>query len=199
MRCCSARVSRILLVLGVTIAGTTLAAAQETTVRTAAREKVTAPAYTIGPGDVLHITVWKEPDLTLDVTVRFDGMVTVPLLGDQQAAGRLPAELAESLAKGLARFVEAPRVTVSVIQANSARFYVMGQVVKPGEFPLSSHTTLLQALALAGGFKEFAKADSIVIVRADQTVVPVNYKRIADGKDASQNVGLGPGDTVVVP
>jgi len=92
-----------------------------------------------------------------------------------------------------------PVVTVAVTQANSARFYVIGQVGKSGEFPLSGPTTVLQALALAGGFKDFAKTDGIVIVRKDQTVVPVNYKRIADGKDVAQNVLLAPGDTIVVP
>jgi polysaccharide export outer membrane protein len=157
------------------------------------------PAYTIGPSDVLRIIVWKEPDLTQDVTVRADGMITFPLLGDMEAAGRSPSKLGEALAKGLQKFVEAPRVTVSVSQANSARFYVVGQVAKPGEFPLSSHTTVLHGLALAGGLKEFAKADNIVIVREDQSVVPVNYKRISEGKDVSQNVALARGDTIVVP
>lgn len=157
------------------------------------------PAYAIGPADVLRIHVWKEPDLSLDVTVRVDGMITVPLLGDLEAAGHSPGQLAESVARGLARFVENPRVTVGVSQANSARFYVMGQVAKPGEFALSRRTTALQALALAGGLKEFARADSIVIIREDQTVVPLNYKRIADGKDVSQNVALAPGDTILVP
>lgn len=155
--------------------------------------------YTIGPADVLQIIVWKEPDLTRDVTVRFDGMITLPLLGDLEASGRTPAQLAESLSKELGRFVELPRVTVGVLQANSARFYVVGQVGRSGEFPLSGRTTVLQAIALAGGFKDFAKTDGIVIVRRDQTSVPVNYKRIADGSDVSQNVQLSPGDTIVVP
>jgi polysaccharide biosynthesis/export protein len=170
--------------------------------RSAAGEAGATPAastYAIGPADILQVIVWKEPDLTRDVTVRFDGMITVPLVGDVRAAGRTPGELADALAKGLARFVEAPRVTVGVSQANSARFYVVGQVTKSGEFPLTRHTTILQGLALAGGFKEFAKTESIVIVRQDQTVLPVNYKRIADGKDVTQNVLLGPGDTIVVP
>jgi polysaccharide export outer membrane protein len=156
-------------------------------------------SYTIGPADVLQIIVWKEPDLTRDVTVRFDGMITLPLLGDLEASGRTPAQFAESLAKKLGRFVELPRVTVGVLQANSARFYVVGQVGRSGEFPLSGRTTVLQAIALAGGFKDFAKTDNIVIVRRDQTSVPVNYKRIADGSDVSQNVQLFPGDTIVVP
>jgi polysaccharide export outer membrane protein len=157
------------------------------------------PSYTIGPSDILQIIVWKEPDLTREVTVRFDGMITVPLLGDLQAAGKSPGELAESLTEGLRQFVEAPRVTVGVSQANSARFYVIGQVTKSGEFLLSGHTTVLQGLALAGGFRDFAKTESIVVVRRDQTVVQVNYKRIADGRDVSQNILLQPEDTIVVP
>jgi polysaccharide export outer membrane protein len=158
-----------------------------------------ATPYSIGPADVLQITVWKEPDLTREVTVRFDGMVTVPLVGDVQAAGQAPARLAETIAKSLERFIEVPRVTVAVAQTNSARFYVVGQVAKSGEFSLSGHTTVLQGLALAGGFKDFAKSDQIVIIRQDQTIVPVNYKRIADGTGIAQNVRLAPGDTIVVP
>jgi polysaccharide export outer membrane protein len=158
-----------------------------------------ATNYTIGPSDVLQIIVWKEPELTRDVTVRFDGKITVPLLGDLQAAGRTPAEVADSLTQGLKHFIDAPRVTVGISQANSSRFYVVGLVIRSGEFPLAGHTTVLQGLALAGGFKEFAKTDGIVIVRRDQSVVPVNYKRIADGKDVAQNVLLAPGDTIVVP
>ena len=158
-----------------------------------------AAGYTIGPADVLQIIVWKEPELTRDVTVRFDGRITVPLLGDLQAAGQTPEQVADEVSKGLEKYVQAPRVTVAVLQANSARFYVVGQVGKSGEFALSGRTTVLQALALAGGFKDFAKNESIVIIRADQTIVPVNYKRIADGRDATQNIVLAPGDTIVVP
>jgi polysaccharide export outer membrane protein len=180
------------------VLGAALAIAQEPA-RRAAPPASPPPAYTIGAGDVLRITVWKEPDLTLEATVRVDGMITVPLLGDLPAAGRSPDRVAESLAQGLGRFVELPRVTVAVSQANSARFYVVGQVAKPGEFPLSSGTTVLHGLALAGGLKEFAKPESIVIVRQDQTVVQVNYRRIAEGKDVSQNVTLARGDTIVVP
>jgi polysaccharide biosynthesis/export protein len=158
-----------------------------------------AGTYAIGPGDVLRMAVWKEPDLNVEATVRTDGMVSFPLLGDVRAGGVTPDALASTLSKRLERYVEAPKVTVSVLQANSARFYVLGQVAKPGEFALGSRSTLLQALALAGGFKEFAKPESIVIVREDQSVVPVNYKRIAEGKDVSQNVVLRRGDTIVVP
>lgn len=158
-----------------------------------------APGYLIGVGDVLRINVWKEPDLTLETTVRLDGMITLPLLGDVPAAGRVPSQLASSLVSELDRFVEKPRVTVSVAQATSARVYVVGQMMRPGEFPLTGRMTVLKALALAGGFKEFARPDSIVIVREDQTVLPFNYKRVTDGKDMSQNVFLAAGDTIVVP
>jgi len=186
-----------ILSLAAVVAAGGLATAQD--VATQAALMSAAPGYTIGPSDILQIIVWKEPDLTRDVTVRFDGMITVPLLGDLHAAGRTPGQLADSLAEGLKQYIEAPRVTVGVSQANSARFYVIGQVTKSGEFLLSGHTTVLQGLALAGGFRDFAKTENIVIVRRDQTVVPVNYKRIADGRDVSQNLLLQPEDTIVVP
>jgi polysaccharide export outer membrane protein len=200
---------RAVLPLAMVVTAGTLATAQDPTTKqdqTTAQDQTTkaiqtsaAPGYTIGPSDILQIIVWKEPDLTRDVTVRFDGMITVPLLGDLRAAGRTPGELADSLAQGLKQYIEIPRVTVGVSQTNSARFYVIGQVTKSGEFLLSGHTTVLQGLALAGGFRDFAKTDSIVIVRRDQTVVPINYKRIADGRDVSQNILLAPEDTIVVP
>jgi polysaccharide biosynthesis/export protein len=186
-----------ILSLAAVVAAGGLATAQD--VATQAALMSAAPGYTIGPSDILQIIVWKEPDLTRDVTVRFDGMITVPLLGDLQAAGRTPGQMADSLAEGLKQYIEAPRVTVGVSQTNSARFYVIGQVTKSGEFLLSGHTTVLQGLALAGGFRDFAKTENIVIVRRDQTVVPVNYKRIADGRDVSQNLLLQPEDTIVVP
>ena len=155
--------------------------------------------YLIGVSDVLHIVVWKEPDLTQDATVRLDGMITLPLLGDVKAAGRAPGELAKSLAGEFEKLVESPRVTVSVSQATSARVYVVGQMVKPGEFALSGQMTVLQALALAGGFKEFARPESIVIIRDGHSVLPFNYKRVSDGKELQQNVLLAAGDTIVVP
>ena len=155
--------------------------------------------YRLGPEDQIQFFVWKEPDLTLDVTVRPDGMITVPLLGDVAASGRTPASLAGILAADLQRLIESPRVTVSVSQATSARVYVIGQMVRPGEFALLGRMTVLKALALAGGFKDFAKSDSIVIVREDQSVIPFNYKRVTDGRDVSQNVLLAAGDTIVVP
>ncbi len=167
-------------------------------------------SYHIGPGDLLKFFVWKEPDLSGELQVRFDGKVTVPLLGDLDATGRTPEQLSAEVLKALKRFLAAPQVTVSVVNSNGARFYVLGQVARPGDFPLRGRTTVLQGLALAGGFREFAKTDSMVIVRQDkgfllpkgrpsETFIPVNYKRLESGKDVGENVLLRPGDTILVP
>ena len=191
------RVIRLVVALGIVVSLGGGSLAQEA----GAKPPVGGPpaAYSIGLGDVLRIVVWREPELTLDVTVRSDGMITVPLLGDVRAAGRTPSQLAGSLKAELDRLIENPRVTVSVSQATTARVYVVGQMLRPGEFPLAGRMTVLKALALAGGFKEFARPENIVIVREDQTVIPFNYKRIAEGKDVSQNILLAAGDTIVVP
>ncbi|MET0556846.1 MAG: polysaccharide biosynthesis/export family protein [Vicinamibacteria bacterium] len=172
------------------------------TAQAPARPDIVEGDYVIGPGDVLQIFVWKEPELTRDVTVRVDGKITVPLLGDLPAAGRTPQQLGTELGKALARFLSSPQVTLGVAQANSSRFYVMGQVNTPGVFPLAGRVTVLQGLALAGGLREFAKTDSIQIVRqsqGQQSFVPINYKKLEDGRDITQNVLLRPGDTVLVP
>jgi polysaccharide export outer membrane protein len=170
--------------------------------RTETVGSASAADYLIGSGDVLQLFVWKEPELTRDLKVRLDGKITVPLLGDVEAAGRTPPQLGADLAQRLGRFIEAPQVSVGVGQANSSRFYVIGTVNKPGDFPLTGRTSVLQGLALAGGFREFAKTDGIVIVRremAGETVIPFSYKRLESGKDISQNIALRPGDTIVVP
>lgn len=158
--------------------------------------------YYINPGDVLTISVWKEPELSKNATVRWDGQITIPLLGDVSASGRTPLDLGQELQRELARFVQAPQVTVGVAQANSARFFVIGQVNRSGSFPLIGRVTVLQALALAGGFSTFAKKDKIVVIRdlrGTQEVLQVNYKKLMEGKDLRTNVVLRPGDTVVVP
>jgi polysaccharide export outer membrane protein len=194
------RSRRVALFLLISAGSVAVALAQEEPARPTVAEAPPPPAsYSIGPADVLQISVWKEPELSREATVRLDGVVTIPLLGDTPAAGKTPNELAEDISKKLAKFIEKPRVSVGIAQANSSRIYIIGQMVRSGEFPLSRRMTVLQGLALAGGFKEFAKTENIVIVRQDLTVVPVNYKRIADGKDMSQNVALTAGDTIVVP
>jgi polysaccharide export outer membrane protein len=158
--------------------------------------------YEIGLGDVLQVFVWKEPDLSRDVTVRPDGNVSVPLLGEVKAAGRSPADVSRELQERLARFIAAPVVTVTLAQANSARFFVIGQVAAAGAFPLTGRVTVLQGLALAGGFREFAKTDRILILRqgsGQPTAISINYKRFEVGEELSNNIPLKPGDTIVVP
>lgn len=160
-----------------------------------------AHGYLIGPGDVLQVFVWKEPELTREVLVRVDGVITVPLLGDVDAGGRTPSQLGADLSKAYGRFLSAPRVAVGVAQS-AGRFYVIGQVARPGDFQLRSRTTVLQGLALAGGLKEFARADGIVIVREEQGAsrfILVNYKKLEGRKDPAENVELQPGDTILVP
>jgi len=168
-----------------------------------ARPPLERPSYAIMPGDVLRVSVWKEPDLTGEVTVRPDGKITLPLLGDVEVVGRSPQQLGVELGEGLRRFVEDPRVTVAVAQANSARFYIIGQVSKPGVYPLTGRISIMQALSLAGGFLPFAKRDKVAIVRDTngiQTRIPVNYEKLEKGKNLQQqNVLLQAGDTIVVP
>jgi polysaccharide export outer membrane protein len=158
--------------------------------------------YVIAPGDVLRIMVWKEPTLSTDAPVRLDGKITVPLMGDMVAEGRTPDELSIKIRGGLMAFLEVPQVTVSVAQALSARFYVVGEVAVSSVFPLNGRITVLQALATAGGFKEFARRDRIMIVRKHRGVrqaIPFNYDEIEQGLNLEQNIVLKPGDTVIVP
>ena len=161
-----------------------------------------SPEYFIAPGDVLKIAVWREPELSAEAFVRLDGRITVPLLGDLMAAGRTPNELAAEIQSKLSRFLEVPQVTLAVSQALSARFYVVGDIAKPGIYPIPSRVTVLQALALAGGFREFAKKESVLIIRRQgdrQIAIPFNYKDIETGVKLEQNIFLEAGDTIVVP
>lgn len=164
----------------------------------------------IAPGDVLQIFVWREPDLSREVRVRTDGLVTVPLLGDVSAVNKTARVLSDELAQQLGKFVTSPSVTVTITYSIAQRFFVVGQVTKPGEFPLLGRTTLLQALALAGGFQEYAKTEEVKVIRQDVTMVdgrfrsreivlPANYKALAQGQNLHQNFLLKPGDVIVVP
>jgi polysaccharide export outer membrane protein len=168
------------------------------------------PEYRIGPGDVLSVFVWKEPELSRDVRVRPDGYVTVPLMGDLFAVAKTPRGLAAELAQALSQFVNSPVVTVTLGDSSALRFYVVGQVGKPGEFPLVGRTTAMQALAIAGGFQEYAKTEEVKILRQElsvtggrtktrEIVLPLNYKSMAQGQNLHQNFALKPGDVIVVP
>jgi polysaccharide export outer membrane protein len=157
--------------------------------------------YVIGPEDVLYISVWKEADLTNTLPVRPDGMISLPLLGDVQAAGLTPSQLAASITEKLKKYVTDPRVTVVVTQMNSQRIYVMGEVQHTGAMNLLPGMTVLQALASAG-FTQFANTKGIYLlrnVRGEQQKIPINYRKLVKGESMDQNLSLRPGDTIVVP
>lgn len=161
----------------------------------------TNASYVIGPDDQLHVSVWKEPDLTNTLPVRADGMISLPLLNDVQAAGLTPMQLAASITDKLKKYITDPHVTVEVTQMNSQRIYVMGEVLHPGAMNRTPDMTVLQALASAG-FTQFANTKGIYVLRTEggkQNKIPVNYKKLVKGEDMQQNVVLKPGDTIVVP
>ena len=158
--------------------------------------------YVIGPEDVLGIVFWRDQDMTGDVTVRPDGMVTLPLLGDMTAAGMTPDALRTKIQAAAAKYVQDPSVTVVVRQIHSRKVFITGEVKTPGGFPLTGPRTVMQLIALAGGLNEFADAKGITVMRNEggQTQsFKFNYKDVARGKNLEQNIVLKPGDTVVVP
>ena len=157
--------------------------------------------YVIGPEDTLHVSVWKEPDLTATLPVRPDGMISMPLLNDVQASGLTPMQLAVSITEKLKKYVTDPRVTVVVTAMNSQRIYVLGEVLHTGAMALIPNMNVLQALASAG-FTQFANTKGIYVLRTEngkQNKMPFNYKKVIKGEDVSQNIVLKPGDTIVVP
>jgi polysaccharide export outer membrane protein len=167
------------------------------------RERFEAGAYRVGAGDQLRIAVWGNRELTGLVTVRPDGQITMPLVGDVAAAEHTPDEIRADIARRLTRFLEGePNVSVAVNQVNSYRVYVTGRVNQPGEFSPESPITVLQALALARGWNEFADVDRIVIMRRDPNGtrrIPFVLTAVVECGALEQNITLLPGDTVVVP
>jgi polysaccharide export outer membrane protein len=164
-------------------------------------KSVAGPDYVIGADDNLHISVWKEPDLTASLPVRPDGKISLPLLNDVPAAGLTPMQLADSITEKLKKYIADPRVTVVVTAMNSRRIYVLGEVLHTGAVPLLPNMTVLQALATAG-FTQFANVKGIYVLRTEngkQVKLPFNYKQVVKGADPRQNIALKPGDTVVVP
>jgi len=160
-------------------------------------------SFVIGNDDVLAINVWKEPDVSRSIPVRSDGKISLPLVGEVQATGRTPLKLEEEIAARLKNYIAEPEVTVIVQQINSQKFNILGMVNKPGSYVISNSATVLDAIALAGGFRDFAKQKSIYILRQDadgsQTRLPFNYKEVVKGKNSGQNIKLQPRDTIVVP
>ncbi len=159
--------------------------------------------FVIGAGDVLSINVWKEQEITRSVPVRSDGKISLPLVGEVQAAGRSPLKLEQDIAEKLKNYISEPDVTVIVQQINSQKFNVLGEVARPGSYPLASAATVLDAIAIAGGFRDFAKKKSIYILRqkddGSQARLSFNYKEMIKGTNPQQNVKLVSGDTIVVP
>jgi polysaccharide biosynthesis/export protein len=155
--------------------------------------------YLIGPEDVLDVMVWRNPELAKTVQVRPDGRISLPLVNDVAAADLTPLQLKAVLTKGYASFITDPEVSVMVKEVHSVKVSVIGLVKAPGRFELRSRATVLDALALAGGFTEFAKRDRVVVRRRDGTSVPFNYGKVLDDGDAKDNVVLRPGDIVIVP
>src|SRR5262245_14894849 len=160
-----------------------------------------AAAFQIGPEDILDISVWKNPELSRTVPVRPDGKVSLPLVNDIQAAGLTPASLREQVTARLSDFIPAPEVSVVVREVHSRKVAVVGAVKTPGRFELKSPMTVLEVIALAQGFTDFASRDRIVVLRQSGTTttrVPFNYRKIAEGVD-QENFFVQPGDVVVVP
>ena len=163
----------------------------------------TVPAsYVIGPEDVLSIVFWRDKDMSVDVIVRPDGKISVPLLNDVDAAGLTPEQLRAHLAEAAKKYIEDPSTSVVVKEIHSRKVFVTGKVTKPGTFPLTGDMTVLQVIALAGGLLEYADSKNIAIIRSEngkQEFHKFNYNDVVKQKHVEQNIPLKPGDTIVVP
>jgi polysaccharide export outer membrane protein len=159
--------------------------------------------YVIGAGDVLQISVWKEPDVSVPVAmVRPDGKIAMPLLKDVSASGLTPGQMEAMISAGLSKFINAPDVTIVVSAINSKKVYVMGGVRKEGPIQYTYQMTVMQALNEAGGMSEYAKRKKIYVLRTENGQdhrYPFNYDDVIKGKKVEQNIALLPGDTLVVP
>ena len=153
--------------------------------------------YLIGPEDILFIKVWRENDFTMPVAVRPDGKITMPLIGEIQAAGQTPMQLTKALAELLTKYINNPDVTVFVTDVRSKKYYILGEVNRAGPFPLVTPTTVLEALGNAGGFREFANTKKIKILRGDK-VFNFNYNDVTRAKHMEQNIYLENGDKIIV-
>jgi polysaccharide export outer membrane protein len=158
--------------------------------------------YVIGPDDVIGVLIWRESEMSGDMTVRPDGMITLPLVGDVKAAGFRPDELKAHIEKAASKFVTEPTVTIVVRQINSRKVFITGEVTRPGAYPITADHSVMQLIAVAGGLTEYADANNIMILRVQdgkQRAFKFHYKDVLRGKALPQNIQLMPGDTVVVP
>jgi len=158
--------------------------------------------YIIGPGDVLNINVWREAEISQKLAVRPDGMITLPLIGDIPATGQTPEQLGDVVTQKLKSILTDPQVSVIVAEVHSKFYSVVGQVAKPGEYPLVHPTTVLDAISQAGGFHDFAKTGKMYVLRTEnghRTRVPFNYNAVVKGKRPTQDIEVTAGDVIVVP
>jgi len=164
--------------------------------------QIDIPAYKIGPGDVLNVSVWKEEGLEKEVLIRPDGGMSFPLAGDLQAGGKSVAELTDLLIKKISRYIPDPVVTVAVKQIQNNKIFVVGKVNRPGEFVATHYVDVMQALAMAGGLNAYASSNNIKILRRVNGKVqsmPFEYGDVSSGDNLEQNIILDSGDVVVVP
>lgn len=178
-------------------------AGESASVEQSAQEKAkTKKSYRIGPGDVLNVNVWKEPDLTRETSrVRIDGKITFPLLDDLQAEGLTTMELKKRIETDLADFVESPTVTVTLRSPESKKFYILGEIRNTGEYQIIKNLRVMQAFALAGGFTEWASKKEILLFRYEngkEKTIKIDYRDIVEG-DFSKNIPIRADDTIVVP
>jgi len=160
------------------------------------------PGYTVKAGDMLSVSVWKEPDLQRPALVRPDGSFSFPLVGEVDARGKTVADLNKIVTQRLGKFISDPVVTVSVQEIRGNKVYVIGQVNKPGEFIVNPSVDVMQALSMAGGTTPFASLGDIVILRrtaSGKTALPFRYNDVVRGRKLEQNIDLQSGDVVVVP
>ena len=160
------------------------------------------PGYIIGPDDVLAVVYWKDKDMSTEARVRPDGRIALPLINEVHAAGLTPEELQKKITEESKKYMEDANITIVVREINSRKLFITGEVNKPGVYPLTSSTTVMQLISLAGGLREYANSKNITIMRNEggkQISLKFNYKDVAAGKNLRQNIELKPGDTVVVP
>jgi polysaccharide export outer membrane protein len=165
-------------------------------------DPVVPAGYVIGTDDVLSIVYWKDKDMSADAKVRPDGRIALPLINEVQAAGLTPEQLHRRITEESKKYMEDANITVVVREINSRRVFITGEVNKPGPYPLTSATSVLQLISLAGGLRDYANSKKIVIMRTENgrsISLPFNYKDVASGRKLEQNIELKPGDTVVVP
>ncbi|HEX3772972.1 MAG TPA: polysaccharide biosynthesis/export family protein [Polyangiaceae bacterium] len=200
--CRAVRISLLGLIVSACASHGPSAGAQAEYAQAAAENPIGKP-YVIGVGDVIRLSVWKSEDLSTDALVRPDGTITMPVVGELRAAGRTAAELQREAAARVATILRDSSVTVSVVEVNSYRFTVAGNVERPGLYTSRQYVNVAQAIALAGGPNRYASTDRMVLVRVaggrGERRIPVNYDDILSGRDPEENIVLLPGDSLQVP